>query len=106
MTISRIRSTPGGTDRYGDPIDSTETTEVIPQAFTAPRRSSDTDSTGRDGIVVGLHLFMPHGYDLTRRDEVDVDGERYRIIGDIGRWTQPWTGWKAGQTCDLERAEG
>lgn len=103
--ISRVRRTQSGTDTYGDPT-YTETVTEIPEAFYAPRRSTDTDQLGRDGIVVGLDLYYPYGWDLDRSDFVDVDGERYRIIGEIAPWRSPFTGWEAGAVVSLERGEG
>lgn len=106
MTIVRVRSTPGGRDVYGDPTDSTEARQTIPDAFTGSPQSSDIDTLGRDGVTVSYRLFMPHGYDLTRFDEVEVDGDLFRILGVIQKRQHPMTGWKAGQWCVLGRAEG
>lgn len=106
MTISRVRQTPGGVDPYGDPIAGTEAAEEIPGAFVAPRTSNDIDGPGRAGMIIGLTLYLPYGYDLTHQDLVDVDGERYRVDGDPGHWLQPMTGWKAGAEVALVRAQG
>lgn len=108
MTVARIRRSPGGRDAYGDPVTSTEAREVIDGAFVAPRTSSPVDQPGRDGVVVGLTLFAPLDADVLRTDlfEVDGDEELWRVVGEIGRWEQPQTGWGAGLTAALERAAG
>lgn len=104
MAILRVRG--AGTDQYGDPEDGTPDEETIDGAFTAPRTSVDTDGRARDGAVVGLTLFAPHGSDLERTDLVEVDGIKYRIDGEIADWTSGLTGWQPGITAALVRAEG
>lgn len=106
MAVVRIRRTPGGADKYGDPIASDEDQAAVPGAFTAPRTSVDIDGRARDGAVAGLSLFAPKGADIERTDLIEVDGDRYRIDGDLGDWTSPLTGWEPGIAADLVRAEG
>ena len=105
-TAVRVRSTPGGRDPNGDPIDSTETRAPIPDAFLGSPQSSDIDTTGRDGVTVAFRLYMRHGFDLVRTDEVEVDGDLFRIVGEVQRRDHPMTGWKPGQWCAIARAEG
>lgn len=110
--IVRVRSSPGGVDQYGDPITSTESREVIPAAFVAPRMSESMAFQGvgndrsRSGVVVGLTLFVPYGFDLVHTDRVEVDGIPYSVDGEVGAWSQPQTGWRAGSTVALARAAG
>ena len=109
--ISRVRTSPGGTDVYGDPIVGTSTTTVLDGAFVAPRMSSDIDAIGRAGVIVGLTLFTPFGTDLDTTDQILVECEGandglYRIDGQPGDWHHPMTGWQAGQSTALVRAEG
>lgn len=110
MTISRVRITSGGTDRYGDPIPGTETVTEIEQVgwlpYVAPRSSNDIDAPGRAGVIVGLTLYLPYGYDLHHNDLIDVDGTRYRIDGEPGHWKHPGTQWEACAEVALVRAEG
>jgi SPP1 family predicted phage head-tail adaptor len=106
MSIVRIRSSPGGVDQYGDPIPSTETRKVIAGAFVGPRESNDLSDAGRVGVIVGLSLFAPYDADIVKTDEIEVDGVRFTIDGEVGRWRHPLTGWEAGLTAALERVEG
>lgn len=111
MTISRVRTSPGGWDANGDPIAGTTTTTAIAGAFVAPRSSSDNDDVGRVGVIVGLTLFVPYGTSLTTADKVLVaegntnDGT-YEIEGQPADWLHPWTGWTPGQSVALKRAAG
>jgi hypothetical protein len=106
VAVIRVRSTPPGADQYGDPIEGTVERVPIPGAFTAPRLSDEVDGRGRAGVVVGLTLYLPYSFDLQRTDRVEVDGVLYDVDGDVGRWQQPHTGWLAGATAALRRAEG
>lgn len=106
MTVAlRVRTSEGEPDAYGDPT-TIEATEPIPGAFLGSPASGDTATLGRDGVTVSFRLYMPHGFDITRHDQVDVDGERFRIIGEIIRRESPFTGWQAGQWCLIGRGEG
>lgn len=106
MTIVRVRATPGGTDQYGDPLPSTEDREPLPGAFTAPRESSDIEDRGREGVIVGLTLYAPHGSDVLHTDQIEVDGVLYDVDGEVGSWEHPMSGWKPGITAALSRATG
>lgn len=101
--VTRVRGVTKDDD--GDPV-GTATTTTLVGAFTAPRLSFDIDGKARDGAVTGLSLFAPYGTDVVRTDLIRVDGEDYRIDGDIGDWTSPLTGWKPGLVADLVRAAG
>lgn len=108
MIVSRVRAT-GTTDGYGDTIAGTRSTSVIHGAWVWPRTSDDATGPGRDGAVIGLALWVPPGYDLRSTDEIDVHGERWRIVGDAGpaaEYESPFTGWNPGSVVALERVEG
>jgi hypothetical protein len=104
--IVRLRKSPGGVDQYGDPIPSTETRKVIAGAFVGPRESSDLSDAGRVGVIIGLSLFAPYDADIAKTDDIEVDGERFTIDGEVGRWRNPFTAWEAGLTAALKRVEG
>lgn len=106
-TVDRIR--PGDKDVYGDPSDEEVDTQRIDGASVAPRLSSDTNGEARDGAVVGLTLYAPHGADIVRTDIIVIDEDAlhpYKIDGELGDWSSPLTGSRPGFTADLIRAEG
>ena len=105
VTVKRVRVTEGELDEYGDPVE-TEGLELIPGAFLGSPSTADVSAVGRDGVTVSYRLYMPHGFDLDRHDEIDVDGERFRIVGEIIRRESPWGSWKPGQWCLIGRGEG
>ena len=104
--IVRVRVAPGGTDKYGDPIVGTQDRTPIEGASVAPRESSESDDRGRVGVIVGLTLIAPYDTDLAFTDQVEVDGVLYDIEGEPGWWRNHFTGWEAGLTAALRRAEG
>jgi len=104
-TIRRVRVTEGELDEYGDPTE-TEHLELIPGAFLGSPSTADVSAVGRDGVTVSFRLYMTYGFDLTRHDAVDVDGDRYRVVGEVIRRESPFTGWQPGQWCLIGRGEG
>ena len=102
---SVIRVRPGGLDRYGDPVGSPSRT-TLPGCAVAPRTSSDVTDRGRQGVIVGMTLYAPHGTDLLHTDQVEVDGVLHDIDGEPGSWVNPFSGWRAGVEVALKRAAG
>lgn len=110
-TVTRIRLDPGGVDEYGDPVDSTPDEEVIEGCGVAPRSTSDIDSRGRQGVLVGLSLYAPFGADVTYTDQFLVEGlgsldGTYEVDGEAGQWKSPLSSWEAGTEIALRRAQG
>lgn len=76
-------------------------------------RFSDENNDSRTSVIVGLTLYGPFGADLRFDDRVvlphvlaepaDVKRRTYRVIGDIGNWRSPFTGWAPGFEAALER---
>lgn len=105
MTVTVVRTTPGGLDPHGAPLPSTETRHPLPGAFTAPRTSSDV--AGREGIVVGLTLFCSDpDADLLHTDQVEVNGTLFDIDGGVGVWRNPLNPAVDGISCALKRGQG
>lgn len=104
--VVRVRSAPGGTDEYGDPVASTTSRTTLAEAFVAPRETSEIVNRGRAGVIVGLTLFAPYDTDLVYTDQIEVDGVLYDIEGEPGRWRNPHTDWEAGIQAALVRASG
>lgn len=109
MIVNRIRRAAGTVDDYGNLIPGAETTATIPDGWTWPRTSNALTDDGRTGVIVGLTLWCPPGYDLRPDDLVEVNGERFRIDGDAGinaEYESPFTGWNPGSAVALVRVEG
>lgn len=105
-TVTRVRQTPGGTDADGDPIEGTETRSTIEGCAVAPRSTADITDRGRQGVLVGLTLYLPFGTDVDHRDRFEVDGSLFDVDGIGGSWSSPFSGWQAGVEVALKRASG
>jgi len=111
-TATIVRQVPGGTDEYGDPIPGTTIRVDVPGCGWAPRSagagpsSEDIHDRGRQGVIVGLTLYMPAGTDLRHTDQVELEGLLYDVEGDPGEWRNPLSGREAGLEVALRRAEG
>jgi hypothetical protein len=112
VEVTIVRGVPGGTDQYGDRVEGTEERIPVPGAIVAPRRvgagtaSIETADYGRQGVVVGMTLYLPPGTDLKRTDDVEIDGERFTVEGESGEWASPYTGRRHGMEVAVRRAEG
>lgn len=84
----------------------------IPGCAWAPRYSNENDQS-QTRIITGLALYGPYGVDLLATDRVvlpavpELPADRkqriYRVVGDIGNWRSPFTGWAPGFEAALER---
>lgn len=73
-------------DRYGDlvPVETDRTD--IDRCAVAPRSSPELTDRGRQGVIVGLTIYMPSGTDVTHRDRFLVGGVEYEVDGEAGTW--------------------
>lgn len=75
----------------------------------APRPGDETATAGSQGVIVGLTGYGPPGADVLPTDRVEVRGEVYEVVGEVGEWRSPLTGWEPGVEVALRRvyiAEG
>lgn len=101
-TVVRVRSSPGGTDDYGDPIESTTDREPIDGCLVAPARSSEPTDRGRGGVVVGWTVLAPPGSDVVFTDQLEVRGVLCDVEGEVGDWrSEP-----GGVVINVTRAAG
>lgn len=105
-TVTVIRSTPGGTDQYGDPKTSTIERIPIQGCAVAPRFSSDMTDRGRDGVVIGKTVYPPAGADIRATDRLELEGDLYEIDGEPIEWRNPISGDAPGGEIALRRARG
>ena len=107
QTITRLRWS-YAPDGYGD-MQRVEppTPTAIPNCAVAPRSSSDVTEPARQGVIVGLSVYIVDvTTDIDRvTDQIEFDGEVYDIDGDIGFWRNPFTP-QSGIEFALRRAIG
>lgn len=105
ITVTRLRPA-GGKDRYGDPADGAADEESIPGCAVAPRMSEEPQRRGRQGVVTGLTLYVPPGWDIRHTDQFRIDGKVYDVEGEPGVWDNPHTDTPVGIEVALSRATG
>lgn len=90
VTIVRPAET---TDAYGNPAadwdDPTET--AVDGVAVAPRVDTEDRSAGRQGVIVGLTLYLPAGAAIAATDRVVVRGDTYEVDGEPGDWRSPYS---------------
>jgi hypothetical protein len=105
-TVVIVRTSPGGSDPYGDPIEDTVTETPVEDCSIWPGASSEQGTTGRDSAVADLIVSMPSGTDIRRTDQVRARGVLWDVAGDPFDWLNPFTGWAPGIEVHLNRGEG
>lgn len=107
-TVTRIRPTESGVDRYGNPV-FTDAEVDIPGAFFAPEQSStELTQVGRVPVITKPSLYFPGAWpDLVASDRVRVRGLVFEVNGDPADWRNPWGGpLPGGLVVTLERVTG
>lgn len=105
-TVTILRGGTGTTDRYGNDILGADSRIDVDGCAVAPRQEGDADGRGRQGVIVGLSIFMPAGTDVRATDRLEVRGEPHSIEGDPGVWRSPYSGVERGVEVATRRVEG
>jgi hypothetical protein len=75
----------------------------------APRPGTENTTSDSPSVIVGLTGYGPPGADVLVTDRMEVRGEVYEVVGEVGVWRSPLTGWEPGVEVALRRvyiAEG
>lgn len=104
-TVTVTRRTASSTDVYGNPTYTT-TTHTVDNCGVAPRQEGDATDAGRQGVIVGVTLYAPFGANIQADDLITIAGEQFRIEGDPGSWSSPYTGVGRVVQVALIRTEG
>jgi hypothetical protein len=103
-TITWHRHTAGAPDAHGNAT-STWTDVQVSGVAVAPRQGEEPRNN-RDMVILGLTVYMPAGTAIGAQDEVTVRQVRYRVVGEPGVWTNPYSGDTKGVQAALEQVEG
>lgn len=103
--------TPGGVDRWGDPLPAT--TRRLAGCMFSPRGSDEGRGAAGFGVaspntvITGLTLYAPAESGIRPVDViVRADGTRWQVVGEPGEWRSPFTGWLPGDQVALTRVVG
>ena len=106
QTVTIVRQSPGGFDAYGDPIPGTEARTTVSGCAIAPRTSTESTERGRQGVVVGLTVYLPAGSGVMHTDQLEIAGVLHSIVGEPGEWINPFDGSTPGVEVAVMRAAG
>ena len=100
---------PAGRDDFGNPLPGTRHT--ITGCVVAPRAGTETNAGVQQQVITGLAAYLPFGADIRAADIVELTegrwaGTRWNVVGEVGDWSSPFTGWRAGAEVALERVTG
>lgn len=106
ITITLLRET---RDRVGD-VTLTED-RTIPGCGWSPAVQGETDNTevggARTQTITGRTLYLPPDAGITATHRVRFpDGSVWEVVGEIGPWRSPLTGWAPGDQAELRRVTG
>lgn len=85
-TITLLRETGGGYDKYGDPIPVIPARIPVPGCQVAPVVSTEPSDRGREGVVIGWTVYAPAGTVAYYTDKAEIRGVPCAIEGTPGDW--------------------
>lgn len=118
--VTVLRDVLGGLDQWNDPVVASTSRTDIAGCAVVPRYSSEPVAVGRNGVIIGLTLYVPAGSNILFTDRIEINGggtvagapvtpttaKIYAIEGEAADWVNPFTGWKPGMEIALKRAVG
>ncbi len=75
-----------GFDQYGDPIDPTTTDIVVTHCLVVPRTSTEPGVQGRNGVVIGLMVYVAPGIEINAHNRLRIKNVLYEVEGDPAHW--------------------
>jgi len=111
-TVTIVRTGPGGTDPYGDPLPSTEERIQVEGCIVADGATSaafglEPVLPGRTPVVTDYLVLPPaDAPEVLHTDQLEVRGVLCDVVGRPFRWDNPLTGTAFGQMVRANAAEG
>jgi head-tail adaptor len=101
QTVVRLRASTTE-DRYGNQVEDWDDPDELPvwNVSVAPRLQAEDNAQLRQGVPIGLTLYMPPHTDIKATDRVRVAGRVHRVDGNPAVWGA------SGIVVHLEDAEG
>lgn len=110
LTVYRLAAGPldahGNATRVRTPTHQIDNCLVAPPVALTNAGKYEPAAPGRTPVNEIFTVYAPPGADIGSRDEVDLDGKRYEVIGEPGSWPDPWTGITEGVVFAMERRQG
>jgi hypothetical protein len=94
---------PGHTDTKAVKVDGVA---VSPRSAAGTQLAADIEETNREGVIIGLMVYLPPGTRVEPVDRMYVRGHTYDVTGEPGVWINPWSKVERGVQVALSRTEG
>lgn len=85
QTVTLIGTEPAGQDPFHNPIPGKEIRTEQPGCSVQPAATNET-TDHRDQVTADATLYGPPDMTVTALTAVEIDGERYEVIGQPARW--------------------
>lgn len=96
----------GGVDEYNNPVEGFGPDILRPNCAVQPRTEEEESACSRSTVVNGFQVFDTVDCPAGPHDEVTVRGVRYKVDGEVARWSDPFTGKQRGAAFLCKRIEG
>lgn len=103
-TVTLVTRSVTGQDAFGNDV-YTESSSDVAQVPVWPRGATELVQ-GQDTTITGLSALLPEWTNVAAIDAVIVDGNRYEVDGEPGRFESPFTGLNPGVLVNLSRVAG
>lgn len=106
-TVTILRRTETGTDRYGKPVyEWPEPGTEVRGCAVAPRTSEEPLQIAREIVYEGLAVYMPPGVSVTPYDRLVIRGTVYEVDGEPIDFRSPYAAVSRGVRVHVKRWEG
>lgn len=70
----------------------------------APRGGDERSEPDMPVVIAGLTGYGPPDAEVLPTDRLEVRGDVYEVVGEVGVWRSPFTGWEPGVEVALRRS--
>lgn len=95
-----------GRDENGNPTSGFGPDIERQHCAVAPHVEEQASDPNRSQVIDGLDIYDSFDCPVGPRDEVTVRGDRYKVVKDIARWHNPFTGEEPGSVFTVKEVKG
>jgi len=104
QTVTLLRATPGGTDRYNDTV-MTYTPEDIPGCAWVPGQTAEA-TQGAEEVTADAECYLPAGTVVSPLDRITRNNVTYEVLGAESDWVSPFSQLRAPVRVRLRSVQG
>lgn len=104
QTVTLLRATQSGTDRYNSAV-LTYTPVDVPGCAWVPGQTAEA-TQGAEEVTFDAECYFPPGTQISPLDRVTRGGETFEVFGHVSDWISPFSQVRAPIRVRLRRVEG